>query len=96
MELQEAAGSFGYDVQHVRHVMFGVLSSAVNLSQLESICWIRGSSLLEERLWLVFVILSSDKISRSGLPSTLFSVVVLILSRVKKKIIGLLFVMPLL
>ena len=36
MKLQEAAGGFGYDVKEVRHVMFGVLNSADNLSTLHS------------------------------------------------------------
>ena len=53
MELQKAAGSLGYDVEKVRHVMFGLLNSADKLSWLESICWSGGSSLLEERTVVV-------------------------------------------
>ena len=39
MQLQKAAGGFGDDVKEVRHVMFGVLNSADNLSTLHSRSW---------------------------------------------------------
>ena len=82
MKLQEAAGGFGYDVKEVRHVMFGVLNSADNLSTLHSplSTLVAGKHLLELRIspiggedcggWLlVFLILSSltGQISGRGL-----------------------------